>query len=51
MSLQQLSKEKEKEVKAIITENIDDPNKMAEKINSMFGFPIYNSNNNEDKDS
>lgn len=50
ISIDKLSKEKEKEVKKIITENVDDPNKMAERINSMFGFSIYNPSN-EDQNS
>lgn len=35
----------ELEIKQILEETKDDPDKMAEKINNYFGLPIYRGNN------
>jgi hypothetical protein len=37
-----LSKEEEIHLKQIVADNHDDPEKMAQEINSMFGIPVYN---------
>lgn len=39
--LSQLNKQKKEELKNIITETHGDPDIMAERINSLFGIPIY----------
>jgi Tfp pilus assembly protein PilO len=40
-ALQQLDSQKKKELHEIIAETHDDPNAMANRINNLFGLPIY----------
>lgn len=41
-ALQNLTKNEEVKLKQIVADNHDDPEKMAQEINSMFGIPVYN---------
>lgn len=39
--LQNLSRAKEQELRQIVARNNDDPNAMAQEINSLFGLPVF----------
>ena len=42
-ALVNLSKKEETQLRQIVQDNHDDPEKMAQEINSMFGIPVYNT--------